>query len=379
MIESQDSKRSDTGLPGEETNAPAGADMGGTGLAGWDVTDVLPIGVIVLDKDAAIVHVNAYCRTIAASEDFMWAEEGDRSGWTLPGNLAEQVKGVIDSGGGQMVDGSEIFRRTHERFRVYVWPLGNPGACRGCVLTIEDRSELVELRKQAADADRLAALGNLASKVAHELNNPLDGILRYVNLAIRTVEEHGLEKPREYLGQCRRGLMRMVQIVSELLEFSRRTYASLETAGVEKVTEEALRTLESRIEAQGVRLVRDYGHVPAQVSSRNLFQVFCNIAKNALDAMPDGGVLTVSTSITGGMVIVKFRDTGAGFAPANAQTMFEPFYTTKREGKGTGLGLAICKDIVERQRGRISAENAPDGGSIFTVWLPDRSDLKGGL
>ncbi len=92
------------------------------------------------------------------------------------------------------------------------------------------RSEEVErthVQKQLADMERLATIGKLAAKVAHELNNPMDGILRYINLTIRSVEQEGLEKPKEYLNHCREGLMRMVQIVSELLEFSRSTYANL--------------------------------------------------------------------------------------------------------------------------------------------------------
>ncbi len=293
----------------------------------------------------------------------------------LPETLSEQLREVISSGKGGELDGSGIFKGAAEQFRLYAWPVNDPGNSIGCMVTVEDKSEVVEMQKQLADADRLAALGNLASRVAHELNNPLDGILRYVNLAMRTIREQGLDKPCEYLEQSRRGLMRMVQIVSELLEFSRRTYARLERTSVEKVADEALRTLESTIEAQGVTLTRDYGKVPAQVRSRNLFQVFCNIIKNALDAMPDGGELAVSTDVTDGMVAVRFRDTGSGFSPVDSETMFEPFYTTKGQGKGTGLGLAICKDIIEREGGRITAENAEGGGSIFTVWLPE-SDLK---
>ncbi|MHC4509818.1 MAG: sensor histidine kinase, partial [Planctomycetota bacterium] len=242
----------------------------------------------------------------------------------------------------------------------------------GGAAIIEDVTEKVNVQRQLANAERLASVGRHASRVAHELNNPLDGILRYINLAIRMVEQERLEKPKEYLTQCRQGLMRMVQIVSELLEFARSTYTPLEHVKVEQIVEDALKTMESRAEASNVRIVRNYTLGLPQVANGNLFQVFCNLAKNALDAMVNGGELRISTRSTADNTLtVEFRDTGTGLPP-DAQAVFEPFFTTKADGKGTGLGLAICRDIVESHHGRITAENAPGGGSIFTVHLPAR-------
>ena len=105
----------------------------------------------------------------------------------------------------------------------------------------------------------------------------------------------------------------------------------------------------------------------------NLFQVFCNLIKNAVDAMPDGGTLTITTAAwSTGEVVVSFEDTGMGL-PENAEQIFEPFFTTKPSGQGTGLGLAICKDIIEKYNGRILAENRPEGGARFTVVVPVES------
>lgn len=218
--------------------------------------------------------------------------------------------------------------------------------------------------------ERLATIGKLTSKVAHELNNPLDGILRYINLTIRILEQENLEKPREYLLQCRQELMRMVQIVSELLEFSRRTYALMEeNVQIEKIIDEALKTMDEKANAAKVQVLKNYcPHMP-QIIGGNLFQVFTNLIKNAIEAMPEGGKLHITTKLAGdNMVSLEFRDTGTGFPPEKADAIFEPFFTTK--GKGTGLGLAICKDIVEKYNGRITAGNSPQGGSVFTVYLP---------
>ncbi len=228
------------------------------------------------------------------------------------------------------------------------------------------------MQTQLANMERLATIGKLASKVAHELNNPMDGILRYINLALRSIEQQNLEKPKEYLLQCRQGLMRMVQIVSELLEFSRSTYTtSEEHVKIEQIIEDAIKTMDVKAEGSGIRIIRNYRPDVPQVRSGNLFQVFCNLIKNAMDAMPNGGELHISTRVTAdNTAIIEFRDTGTGFAPEDAEAVFEPFFTTKEKHGGTGLGLAICKDIISKYHGRITAENAPQGGSIFTVHLP---------
>jgi signal transduction histidine kinase len=234
-----------------------------------------------------------------------------------------------------------------------------------------ENSGKADVQIQSVDTERLIALGKLTSKVAHELNNPMDGILRYINLAMRIVEQENLEKAKDYLTHCRQGLMRMVQIVSELLEFSRSTYVPFEQVKIEQIIEDAVKTMVSKAEKLNVKILSNYAPGIPEVRGGNLFQVFCNLIKNALDAMPEGGRLKISTSLMNdNTAVVEFRDTGTGFPPENAYVIFEPFFTTKVKGKGTGLGLAICKDIIEGYNGRITAENAPEGGSIFTVYLP---------
>ena len=163
--------------------------------------------------------------------------------------------------------------------------------------------------------------------------------------------------------------MRMVHIVSELLEFSRSTYASLEYVELEQVIEDAIRTMDARAEARNIRILQNYTRGIPQIKNGNLFQVFCNLIKNALDAMPTGGQLSISTRMAAdNTAVIEFHDTGTGLPVEHADVIFEPFFTTK--DRGTGLGLAICKDIVERYHGRITAENAPRGGCVFTVYLP---------
>jgi signal transduction histidine kinase len=248
----------------------------------------------------------------------------------------------------------------------------------GTICVMADNKEAVRsatqtnLLKSEAETERLAAIGKFTAKIAHELNNPLDGILRYINLASRSVELDNAEKLNEYLGQSRQGILRMVKIVRELLEFSRSHYLPVEEpAPIEQIIEDAIKTCTSRGDTPPVQIARDFSSGLPKFPAVNLFQVFCNLIKNALDSMPDGGTLEITTTAeSNGGILIEFRDTGHGFDPADTDALFEPFFTTKTQGRGTGLGLAICKDLVARHGGYISAANRAEAGSVFTVHLP---------
>jgi signal transduction histidine kinase len=332
------------------------------------------MGIIAFDPGLKILWANPQATRHIVLDDYIdksLAKGTDDKiwlGWT------EQLTSAISSGKPCRFDNVNYTSDGKTKLlQIICTPLEYAGTTKsiGGIITVEDVTERINIERKLANTERLAAVGKHASKVAHELNNPLDGILRYINLAMRIIEQENLEKPKEYLAQCREGLMRMVQIVSELLEFSRSTYTPQEYVKVEQIIEDALKTMESRAEAANISIVRNYAFGLPQVRGGNLFQVFCNLAKNALDAMPNGGELRISTSLAADDIIVaELRDTGTGLPPESTEDIFEPFFTTKEGGKGTGLGLAVCRDIVENYHGRITAENAPDGGSIFTVYLP---------
>jgi signal transduction histidine kinase len=170
----------------------------------------------------------------------------------------------------------------------------------------------------------------------------------------------------------------MVQIVSELLEFSRSRYTPMdEPVAIEQVIEEAIINTCGRADAPEVEITRNFAPDLPKVRAANLYQVFCNLIKNALDSMPEGGTLEITTTVErSGQIVIELRDSGCGFDPANAEAIFEPFFTTKTQGRGTGLGLAICKDLMARYGGHVSAKNHPDRGSIFTVYLPKQGENK---
>jgi len=350
-------------------------------LLGKAVVQSLPIGVVAYMPDLRIITANPRAAKLIELDDYIdksLAKGTDQNGspglaWT------EQLKEVLSKNQPRTFDNvNYTLNGKMKLLRIICTPLKTTESAQslGGTVIIEDITEKVNTQRQLAGAEKLAAIGQLASRVAHELNNPMDGILRYVNLSLRIIEQENLEKPKEYLAQCREGLMRMVQIVSELLEFSRNSYVSFEYVKIERIIEDAVKTMEGRAEAAGVRISRSYAPNIPKIRSSNLFQVFCNLIKNALDAMPDGGQLSISTRFTAdNTAIVEFCDTGVGLPTENTEAIFEPFFTTKDKVKGTGLGLAISKDIIERHGGRISAENATEGGSVFTVYLPVSENL----
>ncbi len=247
----------------------------------------------------------------------------------------------------------------------------NPNA--GFVILLDKRSHTDGLEDQIEVSKRLASLGKLATRVAHELNNPLDGILRYVNLALRVIEDESETKLKTYLDESRTGLVRMTQIIGDLLEFSRSTDGEFDELDINEVIEQAIRSCASRAEAVKIIVTADYQRSSMPViRGSQLYQVCLNLIRNAIDAMPDGGRMHLTSGVMGKDIVIRVSDTGAGL-PQDCSKIFEPFYTTKESGKGTGIGLAICKDFIEQMGGTIEATDAPKGGAIFTVKIPVES------
>jgi len=374
MSEDAEQQLKTSGNQGDSPKEYPNAVRSGFGRIGESILHSLPVGIVAFNPDLKILRANAQAAKLIVLGDYIdkslakGTDEKIWLGWT------QQLTSAISTGKPCMFDDVGYTSAGKTRLlRIIYAPLEETETSEksGGIILVEDVTEKVNVERRLANAERLAAVGKHASKVAHELNNPLDGILRYISLTMRVVEQENLAKPKEYLTQCRQGLMRMVQIISELLEFSRSSYTPLEHAKIEQIIEDAIKTVESRAEAGNISIVRNYTFAMPQVRSGNLFQVFCNLAKNALDAMPNGGELRITTSLSAeDTIMIELRDTGTGLPTESAEAIFEPFFTTKEGGKGTGLGLAICRDIVESCHGRITAKNAPDGGSIFTVYLP---------
>ena len=352
-----------------------------SGLLANSIFQSLPFGILIFDKDLRIIEANPQAANMVELGQFIdkTLETEVRNFPTLEKNWSGQLQSVISKGTSLNFEGLQFTRKNKNKIRtikIICSPLKTAnGEIFGGSLILEDITEKLNIQHQLENSEKLAAIGKLASKVAHELNNPLDGIQRYLNLSSRAVEKQNHEKLNEYLEQCRQGVSRMAHIVSELLEFSRSRGKFFEKIKIEEIIDDAIKSMSAAAENSNVKIETDYHHDIPKIAMGNLYQVFCNLIKNAVSAMPNGGKLRITTCLTEDKTIIaEFRDTGTGFAPEHTDLLFEPFFTTKEKDKGTGLGLAICKDIVERYSGKITAENTPGGGSIFTVFIPLREN-----
>lgn len=337
------------------------------------VLESLPIGIIVFDKELRILTANPSAHEIMEIEAFADGTLSAGTNENIWGSWRTILLDVVNSGKSSRFD-NVSYRNSLKSalLQVTCVPMINKSdsSISGGIILFENITEKANVQKQLAQYERLASLGKLSSKVAHELNNPIDGVLRYINLAKRTISEQGLSKPVEYLENACDGLKRMVGIITELLEFSRTRHSTLEDTSIDRIIDDAVKFFEPKAAAAGIEIKKQYSSGLPKTKGSNLFQVFCNLIKNAIEAMPQGGKIYIGCDVRGETAAIKFHDTGPGFNPDDSEAIFEPFFTTKTGGKGTGLGLAICRDIVEKYGGKITAENAHGQGSIFTVYLP---------
>jgi signal transduction histidine kinase len=244
-------------------------------------------------------------------------------------------------------------------------------------LTSQTRLEIEreELRKRLTQSEKLAALGQFVAGIAHELNNPLQGVLGHLEL-LRTTGAFPKQLRRE-VGTIYREADRAAKIVRNLLVFAGSRRLVRRSVSLNVVLQKVLSLRAPAHRAIGIEVVRHYDDKLPRVQSDPLLlhQVFLNMvmnAEHAIAATGRSGRIEISTSVAAAAhrIVVTMRDTGTGIPEETLPRIFEPFYTTKEVGKGTGLGLAITYGIVQEHGGQILAANHPDGGAVFTVELP---------
>jgi len=323
----------------------------------------LPVGVCTVDDHEDVVVWNAQL------EHMSGLDEDDICGnpmqdipdpwWPLFDELAHQPTGSVIEREYDLSDGKIELRAQTATI---------PGESEeGRVFVVEDVTALRQLERHVAHKDRLSSIGTLASGVAHEVGNPLTGILM---VARNLATDPGADDAAERLGIIVDEAQRIHGIVQSLLTFSRRDETSVElqaipVAGVVRNAAEL-----AKLETDGCKIDLDLSvDTPALASPDGLTQVLVNLLNNARQACTSGATVYVRTRVNNGSVLIHVDDEGPGIPEELSARVFEPFFTTKTDGQGTGLGLSVSRQIVERFGGSLSYAPRRSGGSRFTITL----------
>ena len=233
-----------------------------------------------------------------------------------------------------------------------------------------------KLRKKRIEYEKLSALGRLTANVAHEIRNPITVIGGLAERLKRKISPGTKEK--EYSDLISLEAKRLEEILRDVLVFSNKPFFQREEQDINKIVDESLDVYGDAFKGCSISIHKFFGDVShVYVGKRQVKEAINNLISNAIDAMPDGGMLTVATnddSLSGNKYItVKVTDTGVGISEENIRMIFEPFFTTKVTKKETGLGLSITKKIVEGHGGVIKVDSIIGKGSTFTLYFPYRA------
>ena len=248
------------------------------------------------------------------------------------------------------------------------------GALNRMAASLQRRDESNRLRteEKIIQTERLATVGQLAAGVAHEINNPIGGILLYGNLLLESTSAD--DPRRENMAKIVTQAARAREIVKGLLDFARQTPPRIDRADLNSIVTEVTRLLERHPSFQNVLVRTEVSPTPlwVNVDTSKMQQVFVNIIMNGVEAMKNGGTLTIRTGFSEreGFCRVAITDTGCGISEENIAHLFDPFFTTKEVGQGIGLGLAISYGIVQQHSGEIEVQSKIGTGTTFRVLLP---------
>lgn len=255
----------------------------------------------------------------------------------------------------------------------------------GIVAFFRDLRTVKRLKQQFLDQakylhqDKMVSLGKLAASVVHEINNPLTGVLNYIQLMSKIVgrgapSAEQILRFQKYLDLMGSEVKRSSEIVSNLLAFSRKSKMEFSDVDMNILLERSILLSNHKLRLQNIQVQTDLSPAaPGILGDFNqLQQCILNLIFNAADAMPDGGILTIQNAFNAetGCLEIKVSDTGHGIDKENLSKIFDPFFSTKLEGKGLGLGLSVVYGIIDRHQGSISAESALGRGTTFSIQLP---------
>jgi two-component system, NtrC family, sensor kinase len=346
------------------------------------IIDSLPVGLYVIDRTYRIRAWNRKRETGTqgvARDDAVGREIFDVLDRQPRDLLKREFDRVFDTGELQQVEMESQASGEARYYRITKIPMRQDSRTISHVITIgEDITEWRQAQQRLTETEKLAAVGQLAAGVMHEINNPLATILACCEaLALRAkdLEPGDRQGYDEYLKIIDTEVQRCRRIVESLLAFSRPKAGEMKPVDVNGVMERTLFLLKHHTRFKRLTVIRELalGLPPVLADQERLIQSFMALMLNAMDATDSRGTLTVRSRINPDRddeILLEFIDTGSGIKREDLAKIFEPFFTTKPQGRGTGLGLSICYGIISEHRGRIDVESQVGVGSNFKVFLP---------
>ncbi|MCD6249926.1 MAG: PAS domain-containing protein [candidate division Zixibacteria bacterium] len=249
--------------------------------------------------------------------------------------------------------------------------------------------ELKQLQEQLIQSEKMASIGQIAAGVAHEINNPISGIMVYLHSLANDIENDQFDRKQAltFLNDSKHELTRCSKIIKRLLDFSRQSQPMLAPLNLDNILDESYSILDYRAKLQDIEMVYhiDSGLPRIEADSDQLKQVFLNLILNAIQAMPHGGHLTIRATQANDrerptkntkVVLIDVEDTGCGISKENIDKVFTPFFTTKEKGEGIGLGLAVAYGIIKRHGGDLRVKSSKGKGTTFSIFLKSKEELE---
>jgi PAS domain S-box-containing protein len=321
-------------------------------------------GILLIDKNAKIQWANQMIK--------------DMVGMDVVGKYCEELWADCDISASHVKDDIETiilstFLGQKDRFfQITTAPVkGEDAEVHGYIRLIQDVTEMKKMEEQIMQSEKLASIGRLAAGIAHEIGNPLTSIFSFIQI-LREVEEDEFKK--ESLQTIYFHINRISEILKQLSGFTKMPAVESRECRINETIETSINLIQYDKRAKNIFIKKELlpSLLPDIVMDCNqLSQVFVNLILNAIDAMPDGGTLTVRSLIKGDDIVIQFEDNGTGIPKEDLTRIFDPFYTTKE--KGTGLGLAVSYNIIKKLNGTLTVESEEGKGTIFTITLPIKS------
>lgn len=334
----------------------------------WNITS----GVCVIDRKGKVVAFNRAAQEMLglSSAEVMAQEAGE-----VFSSLGEKNIGSLlqDGWKGKVYENLELKVENPREKRELILMLDTSflrddlGRTYGIIGILRDVTRLREMEEWLRRAERLAALGQMAAGVAHEIRNPLNAIRGFAQLLQMEVGDE--ETRKKHSSIIIKEVDRLNRVVEEVLEYTREIRLEISSFKVESLLEEVISLLEEEVKKNKIKVEFQFLPLPPLlVDGERLKQVFLNICKNAVEVMEKGGRLRVETQKEEKEAVISISDTGPGIREEDLKRLFDPFFTTK--SRGTGLGLSISHRIVEAHKGRIKVESKVGKGTTFHIFLP---------